>query len=161
MIQPFDTGTPRTRRAALSAIAGGAFALTALRGGAALADPPSKSEVKGAATVTAQQVQEIQSREGDRLRLIDGRKPGQWEKGRIAKAVKIDWRWSNVVKSWQFDAKALGGDKAAPIVVYGQDPQDGYAALVVEKAVAEGYTNVMWLRGGLAEWVAANRPEVS
>lgn len=151
-----------TRRSMLGTLAAGAAALIVGPGARpALADPPSKSEVKGAANVSTQQVQGLIASEGDRLRIVDARRPGSFEKGRIAKAVKLDWRWSNITQSWSFDTKGLGGDRKAPLVIYGQGPSDGFAALAVEKAVSEGYANVMWLRGGFAEWVAANGPVAS
>lgn len=127
----------------------------------ALADPPSKSSVKGATEVTAQAVQDMIGAQGERVRIIDARKPGAFDKSRIPNAIKIDWRYSNVTRGWNFDAKAIGGNKAYPLVIYGADAQDGFAALAAEKAVSEGYSNVLWLRGGFAEWVAANKPVVS
>lgn len=128
---------------------------------AALADPPSKSSVKGTSEVTAQAVQDMMATQGERVRIIDARKPGAFDKSRIPNAIKIDWRYSNVTRGWSFDAKSIGGNKADPLVIYGADAQDGFAALAAEKAVSEGYSNVLWLRGGFAEWVAANKPVVS
>ncbi len=127
----------------------------------ALADPPSKSSVKGTTEVTAQAVQDMMTAQGERVRIIDARKPGAFDKSRIPNAIKIDWRYSNVTRGWNFDAKKIGGNKADPLVIYGADANDGFAALAAEKAVAEGYTNVLWLRGGFAEWVAASKPVVS
>lgn len=140
-------------------LATAAIAMAATRG--AMADPPSKSSVKGATEVTAQAVQDMIGTHGDRVRIIDARRPGAFDKSHIPNAMKIDWRYSNVTRGWTFDAKKIGGNKPDPLVIYGADAQDGFAALAAEKAVAEGYTNVLWLRGGFAEWVAANKPVTS
>lgn len=129
----------------------------------ALADPPSPgAAIKGAKNATAAEVQGLMGgSQGERVVVIDARRPGAWEKGRIGRAVKLDWRYSNITQSWQFDAKGLGSDKSAPTVIYGQNESDGWAGLAVQKAVSEGFTTVIWLRGGFAEWVAASLPVTS
>jgi len=148
------------RRALLLCLAASAAAVLPL--GRALADPPSPgSAIRGAKNATAAEVQGLMGEPGERVIVIDARKPGLWEKGHIGKALKLNWRYSNVTRGWQFDAKGLGSDKAAPLVIYGQNESDGWAGLAVEKAVSEGFTNVLWLRGGFAEWVAANLPVTS
>jgi rhodanese-related sulfurtransferase len=150
-----------TRRGAL--VAAGAILAVLAMPGAALADPPSPgSAIKGAKNTTAAEVQGLMGgTQGERVLVIDARRPGSWEKGHLARAIKLNWRYSNITHSWSFDAKALGNDKAAPVVVYGQNESDGFAGLVVQKAIAEGFTNVLWLRGGFAEWVAASLPVTS
>ncbi len=156
-----------SRRALLAAL-GRSIAVAALAGipaavvplGAALADPPSPgAAIKGAKNATAAEVQGLMGgAQGERVVVIDARKPGLWEKGHLAKALKLNWRYSNITQSWQFDAKGLGNDKAAPLVIYGQNESDGWAGLVVQKAVSEGFSNVIWMRGGFAEWTAARLP---
>ena len=159
-LQPLPLQSLRGRRAVLAGLA--ATAALVATGRTAWADPPSPgAAIKGSKNTTAAEVQGLMGAQGERVLVIDARRPGAWEKGRIAKAIKLNWRYSNITQSWQFDAKDLGGNKSAPTVIYGQNEQDGFAGLAVQKAVSEGFANVLWLRGGFAEWVAASLPVTS
>ena len=98
---------------------------------------------------------------GERVIVIDVRPPSEFLKSRVPKAINMPVRYSPVMRDHVIDDKtALGTDKTARIVVYG-NANDPAAAAVVRQATAEGYTNVIWMRGGLAEWVSARLPTAS
>jgi len=154
-----------SRRSVLQAISLVTAASTVtFSAGMAMADPnppaAPPSEIKGAQVVTTADVKSMIDR-GERVIIIDARRMGKWENGRIVNALKVNWKPNFVIQGWSFDNKPLGSDKSARIVIYGENESDGWAGQVVQKAVAEGFTNVMWLRGGFAEWVAARMPTTS
>src|SRR5262249_4195089 len=92
-----------TRRTVLAGLVLGTLAI-ADAATPVLADPPSPgSSIRGATTATAAEVQGIMGKEGERVTIIDARRPGGgWDKGHIARALKLNWRYSNVTQSWQF-----------------------------------------------------------
>ncbi len=50
------------------------------------------------------------------------------------------------------------GNKNRPIVIYSLDNHCWYAYNAAQRAVLGGYRNVMWYRGGIRAWHAANLP---
>jgi len=98
---------------------------------------------------------------GERVIVIDVRPRSEFLKSHVPKAINMPVRYSEVLRDHVIDDPApLGTDKNARIVVYG-GANDPAAAAVVRQATAEGYTNVIWMRGGLAEWVSARLPTAS
>lgn len=61
----------------------------------------------------------------------------------------------------RFDASAYGIERGTPIVVYHDGPSGLVAYRAISAAVAAGHTNLMWLRGGVAEWVGNGLPTES
>jgi len=57
-------------------------------------------------------------------------------------------------------AKATGGDKQKAMVFYCLGPDCWLSYNATLRAVGEGYTNVMWYRGGIEAWKAAGLPFV-
>lgn len=59
-------------------------------------------------------------------------------------------------------AKALaafaGGDKSRPMVFFCVDPECWLSYNTALRAIALGYTNVMWYRGGVSAWRSAELP---
>ena len=58
----------------------------------------------------------------------------------------------------RFDASAFAIEHNAPIIFYHDGPDGLMAYRAVSAAVAAGHSNVMWLRGGLAEWAGNGLP---
>jgi len=96
--------------------------------------------------------------QGERVIIIDVRPRASFLEGHLKNARNVDVRYSPVMRDHVFDKSALGTDKSARIVVYGANVNDAAAAAVVRQATAEGFSNVIWMRGGFAEWVAARLP---
>lgn len=55
-------------------------------------------------------------------------------------------------------AKFAGGDKARPMVFFCSSAQCWLSYNAAMRAAAAGYTNVMWYRGGIDAWRAADLP---
>ncbi|HXF67506.1 MAG TPA: rhodanese-like domain-containing protein [Burkholderiales bacterium] len=55
-------------------------------------------------------------------------------------------------------AAFAGGDKGRPMVFFCVDAQCWLSYNAALRAIAAGYTNVMWYRGGIAAWRAAGLP---
>lgn len=58
----------------------------------------------------------------------------------------------------QFDSSKLPAEKTKPVVFYSDGPSGwkSYKAAVI--AIKEGHKNVMYMRGGYADWLAKNFP---
>lgn len=125
--------------------------------------PDNVGSVAGMATGTAADIGGMMGGEGgERVIVLDIRPRSDFAKSRVPKAINMPVRYSEVRREHVIDDKTpLGTDKTAKIVVYGAGPNDPAAAAVVRQATAEGYTNVIWMRGGFAEWVSARMPTQS
>ena len=55
-------------------------------------------------------------------------------------------------------AKFAAGDKSRPIVFFCADRECWLSYNAALRAIAAGYTNVMWYRGGIAAWLHAGFP---
>jgi len=55
-------------------------------------------------------------------------------------------------------AKFAAGDKARPIVFFCSDSECWLSYNAGLRAIAAGYTGIMWFRGGLAAWLHADLP---
>jgi len=55
-------------------------------------------------------------------------------------------------------AKFAAGDRTRPIVFFCADSQCWLSYNAALRAIAAGYTNIMWYRGGLAAWFHAGLP---
>ncbi len=58
----------------------------------------------------------------------------------------------------QWLGQVTGGQKNVPIVVYCSDPMCWLSYNAALRAIAAGYTNVYWYRGGLQAWQMAGLP---
>jgi len=116
------------------------------------------SSVAGVQTGGAQDVSGLMGDQGERVIIIDVRPRADFAKSHLKNAKNLEVRYSPVLRDHVFDKAALGADKSARIVVYGASATDPAAAAVVRQATAEGFSNVIWMRGGFAEWIAARLP---
>jgi len=55
-------------------------------------------------------------------------------------------------------AKFAAGDKSRPIVFFCADRECWLSYNAALRAIAAGYTNIMWYRGGIAAWLHAGFP---
>ena len=61
-------------------------------------------------------------------------------------------------RTGQFLHQITGGQKQVPIVIYCSDPMCWLSYNAALRAIAAGYTNVYWYRGGIAAWQQAGLP---
>lgn len=115
--------------------------------------------VSGMQTGTAGDLSGMMGEQGERVIVIDVRSRRDFARSHVPNAINLNVRYSEVLREHVIDDKsAFGPDKSARIVVYGYRSDDPAAVAVVRRAAAEGYTNVIWMRGGFAEWVSARLP---
>lgn len=55
-------------------------------------------------------------------------------------------------------AKFAAGDRSRPIVFFCADSECWLSYNAARRAIAAGYTNIMWYRGGIAAWLHAGYP---
>ncbi|MGQ0674525.1 MAG: rhodanese-like domain-containing protein [Rhodospirillales bacterium] len=118
------------------------------------------STISGAKTSSAVEVGKVA---GDcqkhNCAIFDVRPKSDFAKAHLPGALNMDVRFSSARKEYVVaNLSALGTDKTKQIIIYGANTSDQAAAALVRQAVAEGFTNVIWMRGGFSEWVKARLP---
>lgn len=110
--------------------------------------PPS---LDGARTVSAADARALVDKGAA---VFDVRRKAAYLEGRVPKAKGL--ARSSATNS--FDPATFGANKDATLLIYGHG-SDGWSAVdAVKTAVAAGYRNVHWLRGGWVEWSGAGLP---
>lgn len=96
--------------------------------------------------------------------VIDTRSPVNFGKSHVPGAVSIAYKESSDKTANfdatvdQFDLSKLPADKNAAIVIYSDGPAGWKSYKGAVLAVKGGYKNVMYMRGGWAEWTAKGFP---
>lgn len=111
--------------------------------------------ITGAMSVTAEEVVALILAQPD-LVVIDARKKTEYLKGRIEGAINL----LNTQMSQQALAK-IAPRKSQSIVFYCNGLRCLRSTDAVKKAVAWGYTNIFWFRGGWNEWIEKRLPVIS
>lgn len=140
------------------------LALISICGSAGAAEGvATPTTLQGGKIVSAEEVKKLSDAKGSVF--VDTRSPLNFGKGRVPGATSVAYREkSDKVPSFdasqdQFELSKLPADKNAKIVFY-SDSQTGwksYKAAVM--SVNSGYKNVMYFRGGYADWVSKGYPE--
>jgi len=108
--------------------------------------------VAGTTRVDAEQVIELAQRT-PALVIIDSRKSEEYEKGHIAGAVSlVDTDTTAETLAQQIPAKD------SPVLFYCNGERCLRSSRAAGVAVAEGYRNVYWFRGGWEEWISKDLP---
>ncbi len=119
-------------------------------------DPATPTALPGGKIVSADEVKAMVGKAA----FYDMRKALSYGKGHLPGAVPLPYdQKSEKTTAFdaakdRFDVSKLPKNKAATILFYSDGPTGwkSYKAAVV--AIRSGYSNVMWFRGGSAEWVA-------
>lgn len=96
--------------------------------------------------------------------FFDMRKAVSYGKGHVKGAVALpyDQKSAKVVNfdasKDKFDMSQLPADKSKPIVFYSDGNMGWKSYKAAVTAIKAGHTNVMWMRGGTAEWEAKGLP---
>ena len=96
----------------------------------------------GAKTVTTDEVKALLGK----VTILDVRRKASYVEGRIPGAKSIVGHFKSESKT--FDSEAFGADKSAAIVIHGHGTDGWSAVYAVNSAVAAGYKDVRWMRGG-------------
>ncbi len=112
--------------------------------------PESPLTVNGATTIDAHQAKELHDRD---VPFVDVRTLELWEAGHIPRAHFLDLFSA-------FDEASLLeiGAKDSEVVIYCAGPSCKRSSKACAKAVAWGFQDVYYFRGGFPEWQAAGYP---
>jgi len=102
--------------------------------------------IAGTTKVTADDVIDLVDKFDDLL-IIDARTAADYEKGHISDSINL----SNVDTNEASLAKIIP-KKTTPVVFYCNGIKCGRSVKSCQVAVAAGYKNIYWMRGGIAEW---------
>ncbi|GAB4369105.1 MAG: hypothetical protein Kow00114_28730 [Kiloniellaceae bacterium] len=90
------------------------------------------------------------------VRVYDLRKKASYADGHVPGAEYAADHYDATATT--LDTRFLGPDKSARIVFYSHGTTGWKSYWAAMRAVEAGYSNVMWMRGGYAEWTAGNHP---
>ena len=86
-----------------------------------------------------------------KIQLIDVRTPEEFQKGRIANSMMIDWK-----NKKEFESKTKSLDPAKPVYLYCSAGVRSHAA--AEYLREKGFKEIYELNGGLNKWKEENKP---
>ena len=132
-----------------------AIMMTVLSTGSFAAEdtPP---DLKGVKVLTATDLEGLIGEPG--IRIFDLRKKASFVEGRVPEAISAAPFYD--ASKDKFDVSLLGPEKTAPIVFYSHGTSGWKSYWASKAAVEAGYSNVMWFRGGYAEWEGGKLPIV-
>lgn len=130
----------------------------------ALADdaPPTPTSLKGGKVISVDDAAALSKSKG--AVFVDTRSTLNYGKGHVPGAIGAAYKEkSEKVENFdssidQFDFAKIPTDKAAKIVFYSDGPTGWKSYKAAVMAIKQGYTNVMYLRGGFNDWTAKNLP---
>ncbi|WP_297528874.1 rhodanese-like domain-containing protein [Thiohalobacter sp.] len=108
--------------------------------------------IEGTTRITAEELIELASSKPD-LVIIDARKASDHEKGHIEGSIGLPDTETN-----EASLAAHIPSKDTPVVFYCNGVKCGRSVKSAKMAVALGYSDVYWFRGGWAEWTDKGYP---
>lgn len=137
-------------------------ALLCLNATAADDSPPTPTTLKGGKVISVDDAAVLSKSKA--ATFVDTRSALNFAKGHVPGAVTAAYKEKSA-KVENFDASAdsfdfdkIPADKAAKIVFYSDGPTGWKSYKAAVLATQKGYTQVMYLRGGFADWTAKNLP---
>ena len=112
---------------------------------------------RGGKILTAAQAKDLVGK----AHFFDMRRAANYGRGHIPGAVALPYDQKSTLSVDfdasldRFDLAQLPADKGAAVVFYSDGPTGWKSYKAAVLAIRAGYTNVMWFRGGTAEWRAA------
>lgn len=138
------------------------FALLCSHAHAADDSPPTPTTLKGGKVITVDEAAALSKAKG--AVFVDTRSALNFAKGHVPGAVTAAYKEKSE-KVENFDAKAdsfdfdkIPADKTAKVVFYSDGPTGWKSYKAAVLATQKGYTQVMYMRGGFADWTAKNLP---
>jgi len=122
--------------------------------GAALADEDTPTALEGVRVITAEELRSLLNQNA--VRVYDLRKKASFVEGHIPSAVNAARHYNE--KEKVLDVSVLDKDRATTVVFYSHGVSGWKSYWAAKSAVTSGYRNVLWLRGGYAEWEDKNLP---
>ena len=90
------------------------------------------------------------------VKVYDLRKKASYADGHVPGAMSAAEHYDAVNNS--LDTRFLGPNRSDRIVFYSHGSTGWKSYHAARNAVAAGYNNVMWMRGGYEDWQAGNNP---
>lgn len=132
----------------------------ALGSNPALADKPETPiKLNGGKLITAAEARQLVATKS--AQFFDTRSAVNFGKGRVPGAATASYKEKSEptpefdASKDEFDLSKLPADKNARVVFYSDGPTGWKSYKAAVTAVKAGYRNVMYMRGGFAEWEAA------
>ena len=124
---------------------------------------PTPATLSGGKVISVEEGKKLS--DAKQAMFIDTRSPVNFGKGHVPTAVSVAYKEkSDKVASFdasvdQFDMAKLPADKNAKIVFYSDGPTGWKSYKGAVLSIKDGYKNVMYMRGGWADWTAKGLPE--
>lgn len=122
--------------------------------GAVLADEDTPTALDGARIVSAEELRTVLNQRT--VKVYDLRKKASYVEGHIPGSINAARHYNEKEKT--LDVGALDKDRATTVAFYSHGASGWKSYWAAKSAVAAGYKNVLWLRGGYAEWEDKNLP---
>lgn len=90
------------------------------------------------------------------ITVYDLRKKASYADGHVPGAVSAAAHYDAANNA--LDVDMLGPDRSSAMVFYSHGSTGWKSYHAAKQAAAAGYKNVMWMRGGYADWAAGNHP---
>ena len=119
----------------------------------ALAAEETPLQLRGVTVVTAEQLQPMLDQG---IFVYDLRKKASYVDGHVPSAESAAAFYD--AASTSLDTSFLGSNKSDRILFYSHGTTGWKSYWAAKRAVEAGYENVMWMRGGFAEWAANGFP---
>ena len=129
------------------------FALAAGPVQTATAADETPEQLEGVTVVSPDQLRPMLNQG---VKVYDLRKKASYADGHVPGAVSAAEHYDATKNT--FDTRTLGPNRSERIVFYSHGSTGWKSYHAAKDAVAAGYNNVMWMRGGYEDWQAGNNP---
>ncbi|MCF8168928.1 MAG: hypothetical protein K9K38_07645 [Rhodoferax sp.] len=125
-------------------------------------EPETPTGLKGGKVISVDEAGALAKSKG--AVFIDTRSTLNFGKGHVPGAISVAYKEkSDKVESFdgsqdQFEFAKIPADKAAKIVFYSDGPTGWKSYKAAVLSIKQGYSNVMYLRGGFTDWSAKGLP---
>lgn len=121
--------------------------------GQAVANDETPTHLEGVRVVTPEQLRALLNQG---VRVYDLRKKASYADGHVPGAISAARHYD--AERNTLDTGFLGPDRSESIVFYSHGSTGWKSYYAAQQAVEVGHKNVMWMRGGYAEWAAGAHP---
>jgi rhodanese-related sulfurtransferase len=121
---------------------------------------PTPTTLEGGKIITAEDAKKHVGQRG--VHFFDMRKALNYGRGHIPGAMSNPYQWTSKddveKRTGTYDMSRLPSDKSATIVFYSDGPTGWKSYKAATAAIKAGYKNVLYFRGGSAEWLEKGYP---
>lgn len=119
----------------------------------AAAEQDTPAQLDGVRVITPEELRPLLSQG---VRVYDLRKKASYADGHVPGAVSAAHHYDATDN--RLDVSVLGPDRSAKMVFYSHGTTGWKSYHAAQQAAAAGYENVMWMRGGYADWADGHHP---